>query len=152
MSASGAGGPRVRRLFRRAAETDNIGQAIFRGIVAVVGAIGTALASGILTLADLLIIPAQALGINLGALVDAIFGGAAFIIRAGAAATGISIGPNGLFASPLSFALAVGAVLLALYLVVRYLALPETGNLIAGLPFDFPSPGIEDPEEEEGDA
>ena len=45
MSASGAGGPRVNRLFERAADADNIGVVVFRGLGAILFAIGTAIAS-----------------------------------------------------------------------------------------------------------
>jgi hypothetical protein len=150
MSASGAGGDRVRSLFDRAANADSLGGVIFQGIGAILLAIGTAVASGVLTVADVVIVPVQALTNAAAALVGAIFGGAAFIIDAGALSTGISIGPGGQFAlGPFSFALGVGAVLLALFVVNAYVSDDRTGNIIPGVPFDVPTPGFQGPEEDE---
>lgn len=151
MSASGAGGPRIRRLFQRAANAGSIGGVIFQGIGAVLLAVGTALASGILTIADVFIIPMQAFIGAVGDLIGAIFGGAAMIIDFGAIASAISIGPDGLFASPLSFPFAIGIVLLAMYLVVAYSSEQPTTNFfpLVGSGFDVPTPGWTDAEEEE---
>jgi hypothetical protein len=151
MSASGgAGGSRVRRLFRQAADAGSLGAVLFRGIGATLLAVGTALASGVLTIADVIIVPLSALTDAASALVGAIFGGAAFIIESGAAATGISIGPGGTFnLGPLTFALGIGAVLLALYLVTAYVSEEPTGNFVPGIPFDAPTPGLDGPEEDD---
>lgn len=153
MSASGgAGGPRIRALFERAADAGSLSAVIFRGIGAILFAVGTAVASGVLTIADVLIVPIQALTTAASDLITAIFGGAASIINIGAISTALSIGPDGRFnLGPLTFALAVGAILLALYLVNRYVSNDFTGNVIPGVPFDAPTPGFEGPEEEEGD-
>ena len=151
MSASGAGGPRVRRLFDRAANAENIGAIIFQGLGAVFFAVGSALASGILTLADVFIIPAQSFLNAIGDLIDAVFGGAAQIINFGAIASALSIGPGGLFASPISFVLGIGIVLLALYLVLAYVSEEDTTNFfpLIGTGWDVPTPGFTDAEEEE---
>jgi len=151
MSASGgAGGSRVRRLFARAADADSLAEVIFRGLGAVILSVGTAVASGILTIADVIIVPVQTLTGAVGQLIDAIFGGAAQIIDFGAIATAISIGPGGRFnLGPLSFALGVGAVLLALYAVTAYVSEEDTGNFVPGIPFDIPTPGFGGPEEDE---
>jgi hypothetical protein len=152
MSASGAGGSRVRRLFNRAANADSIAGILFQGIGAVFLALGTALASGVLTVADVLIVPLQALTTAAGELIGALFGGAADIIGVGALSTALSIGPGGLFnLGPFTFALGIGAVLLALYLVTAYLSEGPTGNAVPGLPFDVPTPGFEGPEEGDDD-
>lgn len=150
MSASGAGGSRVTALFDRAANANSLAGIIFQGIGAVFLAIGTAIASGILTVADVVIIPLTALTNAAGDLVNAIFGGSAQIIQFGALASAISIGPNGLFnLGPFSFVLGVGVVLLALYVVTAYLSEDATGNFVPGIPFDIPTPGFLGPEEEE---
>jgi hypothetical protein len=151
MSASGgAGGSRVTALFDRAASADSLGGVIFQGIGAVLLAVGTALASGVLTIADVLIVPLSTLTNAVGELIDAIFGGAAQIVDFGAIATAISIGPGGQFnVGPFSFALAIGAVLLALYVVTAYLSEEPTGNFVPGLPFDIPTPGFTGPEEDD---
>jgi len=148
-----AGGPRVQRLFDRARNADSLGGLIFQGLGAISLAIGSALASGVLTIADVVIIPLSALANAAGQLVDAIFGGAAFIIQIGAQSTGISIGPEGMFnLGPFTFALGVGAVLLALYIVTAYISEEPTGNFVPGIPFDIPTPGFTGPEEDdEGD-
>lgn len=153
MSASGAGGPRVNRLFERAADADNIGVVVFRGLGAILFAIGTAIASGILTLADVFIVPAQAFIGAIGDLITAIFGGAATIIDLGALASAISLGPQGLFASPISFAVAIAVVLLGLYVFIAFISEPETTNVpfLPGSGLDVPTPGFTDSEEESGD-
>ncbi|QLH83225.1 hypothetical protein [Halosimplex pelagicum] len=149
---SAAGGPRVRRLFNRAAEAGDLRTVIFRGIGAVLFAGGSAVASGVLTVADLIIIPVSAMATASGELVSAIFGGSAQIINVGAIATALSIGPGGMFnLGPLTFALGFGAVLLALYLVVAYLSEDPTGNFVPGIPFDIPTPGFAGPEEDDED-
>lgn len=153
MSASGgAGGTRVRRLFERASSADSLAEVIFTGIGAVLLSIGTALASGVLTIADVVIVPVQAVTTAAGDLINAIFGGAAQIIDLGALATALSIGPGGRFnLGPFSFALAIGAVLLAFFVVNRYVSDDRTGNLVPGIPFDVPTPGFIGPEEESED-
>jgi|GEM_PF-3758432 len=149
---SAAGGPRVRRLFSRAANAGDLRTVIFQGIGAVLLAAGSAVASGVLTVADLIIIPVSALANAGGAFVEATFGGAAQIINFGAIATALSIGPGGMFnLGPLTFALGIGSVLLALYLVVAYLSEDPTGNFIPGIPFDIPTPGFAGPEEDDED-
>ncbi|ELZ23498.1 hypothetical protein C475_14533 [Halosimplex carlsbadense 2-9-1] len=146
---SAAGGPRIRRLFDRAAEAGDLRTVIFRGIGAVLFAGGSAVASGVLTLADLIIIPMTALGNSLGAMIEATFGGAAQIINISALATALSIGPGGMFnLGPLTFALGFAAVLVGLYLLNWYVSLDRTGNLWPGLPFDIPWIG-DGPEEEQ---
>lgn len=152
MSASGAGGPRVRDLFNRAANADSIAGILFQGFGAILLAIGTALASGVLTVADVVIVPLQALTTAAGDLIGALFGGAADIIGFGALSTALSIGPDGLFnVGPFTFALGIGAVLLALYLVTAYLSEEPTGNFVPGIPFDIPTPGFTGPEEDENE-
>ena len=150
MSASdGAGGSRVTDLFDRAASADSLSGIIFQGVGGVVLAGGTAITSGVLTLADLLIIPLSTLGVNAGDLLDAIFGGSAQIINIGALTTAASLGPGGTFnVGPLTFALALGSVLAGLYVLRAYLSEEDTGNLIPGLP-DIPTPGFGGPEEDE---
>lgn len=145
-----AGGPRVRNLFDRAADADSLAGVIFQGIGAVLLAIGTAVASGILTVADVVLIPLGALAEAGGDLVDAIFGGSAFILEMGAIETGLSL--RGTFAlGPFTFALAVGSVLLALYIVNAYVSEEPTGNFVPGIPFDIPTPGFQGPEEDKED-
>ncbi|MBO4248378.1 hypothetical protein IL252_11190 [Halomicrobium sp. IBSBa] len=150
MSASGAGGSRVRRLFDRAARADSLAGVVFQGIGAVLLAGGTALSSGVLTIADVIIVPVGSLTSEVGDLIGATFGGAATIINAGALGTAVSIGPDGMFnLGPLSFALGVGSVLLAVYAISAYLSEEDTGNFFPGLPFDIPTPGFGGPEEDD---
>jgi hypothetical protein len=149
MSASGAGGPRVQQLLERASNAESLGGVIFSGIGLILLAVGSAIASGVFAIADVVIVPLQALTNAAGQLVDAIFGGAAQIIDFGAIATALSIGPGGMFnLGPFSFALGIGAVLLGLYVVTQYLAQPETGNFSVGIPFDIPTPFFQGPEED----
>lgn len=150
MSASGAGGSRVTDLFNRAQSADSLVGIIFQGVGAVFLAIGSAIASGILTVADVIIIPAQMLAQSAGDLVSALFGGAGQIIQFGALSTAISIGPDGLFnIGPFTFALGIGTVLLGLFVVNAYVSEDSTGNFVPGIPFDIPTPGFLGPEEEE---
>jgi hypothetical protein len=145
-----AGGPRVQELFDRARDAGSLGAVIFNGLGAIFFAIGGAIASGILTVADVIIIPLSALANAAGQMVNAIFGGAAFIIQIGAQTTGVSIQPGAMFdVGPFTFALGIGAVLLALYLVTAYVSEEPTGNFVPGLPFDIPTPGFGGPEEDD---
>ena len=141
---------RVTRLFNRAKRADSLAGIIFQGFGAVFLAVGTAIASGILSIADVLIIPLGALTNGAANLVGSIFGGSALIIDFGALATAASIGPGGTFnLGPFSLALGVGSVLLALYVVQAYRSEDSTGNFVPGIPFDIPTPGFIGPEEEE---
>lgn len=149
--APGAYSERVRDLFRQAAEAGSIGGVLFRGIAAVILAIGAALSSGILTIADVVIIPLQTITREVGGLIESVFGGAGLIIDFGAIASAVSIGPDGLFASPLSFIFAFAIVLGALYLLRAYVSEEPTSSFFPGLPFDPPSPLLTDPEEDDKD-
>lgn len=153
MSASGAGGDRVRRLFASAADAGSIGAILFRGLGGILLAVGTAIASGILTLADVFIIPTQNFIQASGNLLTAFFGGAANIVGLGAAGSGQSVGPGGLFASPLSFPIAIGIVLLGFYLLLAFISEEDTTNFfpLIGTGLDIPTPGFADSEEESGD-
>jgi len=147
-----AGGPRVQRLFERAANAGSIGRIIFNGFGAILFAIGSAIASGVLAIADLYVIPVTTLANTAGQLVNSIFGGAAFIIRVGAQTTGVSIQPGAMFdVGPFTFALGIGSVLLALYVVIAYLSEEPTGNFVPGIPFDIPSFFSDGPEEDDED-
>lgn len=147
-----AGGERVRRLFEDAANAGSLAGVIFRGIGGILLAIGTAIASGVLTFADLFIVPMSALIGAAGDLINATLGGAAQIISVGAISSALSIGPGGMFnVGPLSFALGIGSALLGLYVVASYLGLPATGNFSLGIPFDVPTPGFGGPEEDTED-
>lgn len=149
--ATGAGGERVRRLFDRAASANSIGEVVFTGIGAVLLAIGTAIASGILTLADVFIVPMNAFITAVGDLISATFGGAAGIINLGALASAISIGPGGMFASPLSFILGIAIALGGFYVILAYVSEEPTTNFfpLVGSGFDVPTPGFMDAEEDE---
>jgi len=152
MSASGAGGPRVRRLFDRAKNAGSIGGVIFQGLSAILLAIGGALASGIFTMADIFILPMQAFASGAANLTESVLGAFGIVIDFGAIASARSIGPGGLFASPLSLPLAVGIILLSAYLVVAYTSEEATTSFfpLIGSGFDPPTPGWTDAEEEEG--
>jgi len=90
----------------------------------------------------------EALLASLGDLVVAFFGeGAAGIVEAGAEATQTSL--QGQYSvGPLTFALAIGSVLLGLYVIAQYRDEEDTGNLIPGLPFDVPFIGEEEEDED----
>jgi hypothetical protein len=150
-SDSGAYGERVRDLFDRASKAENIGEIIFTGVGGVALAIGGALSSGILTVADVFILPAQAFIEGVIGLVGSIFGGASTIIDLGALGSAISLGPSGLFQSPLSFPIAVGVILLGLYLVVAYTSEEPTTNFLplVGSGLDLPTPFFTDSEEDD---
>jgi hypothetical protein len=153
VSASGAGGGRVRDLFTRAADAGSLGAIIFRGMGAILLAVATSLASGIFTIADLVIRPAQALISGVSGLIGSLFGGTILIIDTGAITTALSLGPGGRFAvGPLTLVVAVGSILLVFLAINLYLQRPETGNIAVGLPFDVPTPGFQDAEEDNEEA
>lgn len=117
-------------------------------------AISTALISGILTVADLFIKPMDALARALGDMVWAIFGAPPQVVIAGAEASVDSLlGPWGL--GPFTLPLAIGVVLLSLFLVNVYVSSDRTTNVPAlmgtGLDIitpDFISSSAEEEDEE----
>lgn len=150
MSASGAGGSRVRRLFERAAAADSIAGVIFQGISAVLLAVATGLASGVLTLSDLFIIPLGGLAQASGTIIGGFFGGIGRLFRVGSIGSASQIGPG----SPLAlfgFPLAVVLVGLAVYIMVAVISEEDTTNFfpLLGTGIDIPTPGFIDAEEEE---
>lgn len=151
MSASGAGGPRVQRLYQQAANAKTLGGLIFASIGTVLFAFRDAAASTILTVFDVFLIPLGQLATELGNLVLATFGGAARIVFAGAIGTAQSVAPGGFFSGILGFTIAVGVVLLTLYLIRAYVSEEPTSNFFPGVPFDPPTPGLLDPEEDDKD-
>jgi len=154
MSSSGAGGPRVRRLFDRAKNAGSIGGVIFQGLSAILLAIGGALASGILTLADVFILPLGAFASEAAGLVESFFGAFGIVIDFGAIASAQSIGPSGLFASPLSLPIAFVIIGLSAYVIAAIASEEETTNFfpLVGSGFDVPTPGFAGPEEDEEEA
>jgi len=147
MSASGD--DRVWRLFAMA-EGRSLASIILQAFGTVFLGIGTALTTGIVTVADVFIIPLGELTQGAGNLIGSIFGGSALIIDFGALATALSIGPDGAFnVGPFTFALGIGAALLGFYLIIAYLSEDSSGNFVPGIPFDLPTPGFIGPEEEE---
>jgi hypothetical protein len=151
MSASGAGGPRVRRLFDRAKNAGSIGGVIFQGLSAILLAIGGAIASGVLTLADVFILPLQAFASGAASFTESFLGAFGIVVDFGAIATARSIGPGGLFASPLSLPIAFGIIGLSAYVIIAFVSEEETTNFfpLVGSGLDIPTPGTEDAEEAE---
>lgn len=134
------------QLFDRAKNAADLQSLLKQGIGGSILAVFFGITSGILSLADVVIKPVNALGSAVANLTTAIFGGPAEIILAGVEATAQSIlGPFNV--GPASFALSIAAVLGGLYVVGRYRDEEETGNLLVGLPIDIPVIG----EEEEGE-
>jgi len=133
-------------LFDRAREASDLQGLLKQGIGGSILAVFFGITSGILSLADVVIKPVNALGTAVANLTTAIFGGPAEIVLAGVEATVQSIlGPFNV--GPASFALSIAAVLLGLMVVAWYRDEPDTGNLLVGLPIDIPFIG----EEEEGE-
>jgi hypothetical protein len=116
---------------------------------AILLAFATSLASGIFTIADLIIQPTQTLIGGVSGLIGSVFDGAILVIDTSAITTALSLGPGGQFAvGPFTLALGAGSILLALYAIQAYRAEPETSNVFAGLGFDIPTPGFLGPEED----
>jgi len=140
--------PSATDLFDRAAEAGDLGSVVFRGLGGFLLSIAYAVTQGAVTAAEIFLIPGQALASSLGDLVVAFFGeGAAGIVEAGAEATQTSL--QGQYSvGPLTFALAIGSVLLGLYVIAQYRDEEDTGNLIPGLPFDVPFIGEEEEDED----
>lgn len=134
-------------LFDRARSAGDLQGLLKQGIGGSILAVFFGITSGILSVADVVIKPIDALGTALADLTTAIFGGPAQIVLAGVEATAESIlGPFNV--GPLSFALAIAAVLAGLWVVAMYRDEEDTGNLIVGLPFDVPFVGEEEEDED----
>lgn len=151
MSASSGGlSQRVQDLLDRAGRADSLADIMVNGIGAILLTIAAIIIEGSFTIADIIIKPAAALANALADLMIALFGSPARIIIAGAQATAESL--VGQFnVGPLTFALGIGAVLLALYLIQAFRSEEETANIIIGSGIDIPTPGFQGPEEEDED-
>jgi uncharacterized membrane protein YedE/YeeE len=150
VSSGGAGGSRVRRLFQRASRAGSITGVVFQGVAAIALGIATAIASGVLTVADLFIIPVGAFADAAGNFIGGFFGGIGTLFGAGAAGSASQIGPG----SPLAlvgFPLAAVLVALTAYVIVAYASEEETTNFfpLIGSGIDLPTPGFTDSDEEE---
>lgn len=130
-------------LLDRAKNADDLGSLAQQGIGGILLALATGVITGFLSLADIVIKPANAFAESLARLTVAIFGSPARIIIAGAQESARSLSA-GFAVGPFTFALGVGSVLLAIYVVGRFRGEDETGNLIPGLPFDIPFLGQEE--------
>lgn len=142
MSASGSSStlPSAGTLFDRARNAGSVEQILLSGVGGFILAFVTGFIETILSIFDVVIRPVSALAGALAGLVDAIFGESLIgVLSAGASATQESIGPGGAFdLGPLGLPVAVGVVLLTLWLIGRFRDEEETGNLVPGLPFDVP--------------
>jgi hypothetical protein len=126
---------------------------VFLGIGSVLLAVATALASGILTIADVPIKILQGFASGGGQFVNNLLGGFGIVIGSGAAGSASAIGPNTPFAL---FGLPIAAGLIGLtgYIYAAYAAEERTTNffpLIGTGGWDIPTPFFEDAEEEGGD-
>lgn len=146
---SGAGGPRVDKLFEQAKSADSLAESIRLWMAAIIGAIGTVMASGVLTIADIVIKPAQAVA-DIGALgVQVIFGSPLRVVLAGTNETiNALLGPFGL--GPFALPFSVVIVLLTFWIVARYLREDETGNIFPTVPVDIAWFGADEEDNEEG--
>lgn len=100
--------------------------------------------------ANLIILPVEAVGINASNVVQAFIGGAARIIQQGAITAQQSLLPGQVWAiGPFSFAISVGAIGIALYVMAELLSLEPTSDTIPFTFTDLPFLGVD--EEEEGD-
>lgn len=141
MSASGS---TVDSLFDRASNT-TIAGAITTAVGVFILAPVRAFAEIVFAVSGVLTDPVGALTNAASALINAIFGGAAYIIGEGAATSARNLGIFGAVA----FIVAIAIVLGALWLVNAYVSEESTGNIIPGIPFDIPTPGFGGPEEED---
>ncbi len=150
MSASGAGGGRVRRLFERAAAADSIAGVVFQGIGAILLSVATAIAGGVLSVSDLFIIPLGSVASAAGNFISGFFGGIATLFNVGAAGSASQIGPGSAFAL-VGFPAAAALVGLTVYIIAAVTSEEATTNFfpLIGTGFDIPTPGFTGPEEEE---
>lgn len=81
----------------------------------------------------------DAISQSVDALISGFFGGPARILDAGALESARSL-TSGVWAQfgPFTFVIAVAVVLAAAFMIARFTAEEETGNLIPGIPADFP--------------
>lgn len=114
-----------------------------QGVGGILLAFATGIISGVLSVADVVIKPVDALATALADLTIAIFGSPAQIVIAGAEETARSL--TGAWSlGPLTFAMGIAAVLAGLWVISVYRDEEDTGNLIPGLPFDVPFVGEEE--------
>lgn len=92
--------------------------------------------------------PLDALGIELGNLVEALLGGPIDIIGQGAASAVASLEPGGMFyVGPLTFPLAVVTALSGGYVLAKYLELEITSDTIPFSFTDIPFIGVDEDDE-----
>lgn len=135
---------------RRASNNyDTIGGIIASGIG---GTFLAAYASGInviQAIVGIMVLPLEALGINLAGVVTAFVGGGAQIIQQGAQTTVASIAPGATWAvGPLTFAFGIIAASAGLYTMAYIVSLSPTSNLIPFSFTDFPLVGADEGAEE----
>lgn len=135
-------------LFDRAKNAGDLQGLLKQGIGGSILAVFFGITSGILSVADLIIKPVDAIASSTSNVIRTIFD-VSDIIAAGITATADSIlGSFNL--GPFSFALSIGAVLLGFYIISRYLELGQTTNIgLFGTGIDVPTPGFTDAEEDE---
>lgn len=132
----------------REAEGKTLGETLQNGIAGILLGIAASIISGILTVADLVIIPANALANALPNVVDAFIVEPLRIIEQGAQTSAISLMPGSTFAvGPFTLAFGIIAVLAAYWILSKYLQEDETSNVIPAAPFDISLPWFS---EEEG--
>jgi len=85
--------------------------------------------------------PFASAGEAVGALLGGLFRAPGDLLAAGAdiSETALRVALGETFAGIVAFPLTVGLVMIALYLVVRYLREDETGNVLPGVPVDVPT-------------
>jgi hypothetical protein len=127
----------------------SLSETIQNGIAGILMGIAASLISGILSVADLLIKPIDALALALQDVVRAFIVEPLMIIVQGARTSAFSLAPGGGFdLGPFTLALGIGSVLLGYWVLSKYLRRGSTSNVIPGAPFDISLPWFR---EEEGD-
>lgn len=143
------GDSRVQAAFERASESESLAESLRLGISAVFTAIGAVFTTGVFTLADLWILPAQALADVTAFGVEVIFGSPLGVIFAGAQETMESL-TGGWSLGPFTLPFAVAIVLFTFWIVYQSIQEPESSNIFPIGVTDIPFVGTEEEGEDDG--
>lgn len=141
MSASG-GTDWISRL-NDVSSIESLDSALTRLLFLPIAAFFVQLANGVEAISQIIISPALELGAGVASIANALLGGSAEVISAGAATSASDVSVFGIGAFPIG----IGIAFLAAFLIANFLQQGETSNLIPFTFTDIPLLGVEEEED-----